>query len=423
MSFTEDFLAVREALRRLSPVVLHAPPAIRMVLLKQYVEMSMRNARLSLASFGLLLFGLSYEAPLLPRLGAWALLAAIYGLRLWRSRLMIRRLDPQEPRSDHWYDALTLLASSAWCVAPFLLKGWVSELNLFGAVYSAFVAASLLAVTYLSALPASVVLVAFSVLPLVAFMLLHGSVVLAVLAVGTLVCAVALLQRVSSGHATLLKALAAERENLALVRELEGYRQQLENENAALGSSLRDASLAATRDPLTGLFNRRHITAFVQPVAERIRSGAEHVTLCMVDVDHFKAVNDRHGHRVGDEMLRAVGALLGARLRDVDCLARVGGEEFMAVLRDCDSSRGHRVAESLRHQVAMAAISTTAGELSVTVSIGVAQWRADEAFDDVVERADQALYEAKRGGRNRVEFGEAWPPTAPVGLVSSPPLP
>jgi diguanylate cyclase (GGDEF)-like protein len=417
MPITADLFSVGRALRQGSPVVVDVPPAIRVILLRRYIELSMRNGRLSLASFGLLLFGIAYETPLAPRLGVWAALGAIYLVRVWRARLLVRRLDAGDARSDPLYDALALLASSAWGVAPFVLAGHVSELNLFGAVYAAFVASSLLAITYYSALPASVVLVACGVLPLVGFMALQGSLLMGVLALGTLVCAASMLQRVASGHTTLLQALAAERDNAALVKELEGYRRQLESENAALGHSLRDASQAANRDALTGLFNRRHITAFAQPLAERAHAGIEPVVLCMIDVDHFKAINDRHGHRVGDEVLRAVATRLGTRLREADCLARIGGEEFMAVLRDCDAERGASVAQALRQQIADQAVRCTAGELAVSVSVGVALWAAGESFDDVIERADRALYSAKRGGRNRIELA----PLPSGDRVDSPP--
>jgi diguanylate cyclase (GGDEF)-like protein len=225
-----------------------------------------------------------------------------------------------------------------------------------------------------------------------------------VLAVGTLSCTVALLMRVISSHGTLLQALAAERQNAALVQELQTYRHALETENATLDSSLRAAARAANRDPLTGLFNRRHVIAFADSLAGVVREGREEVTLCMIDVDHFKQVNDRYGHPVGDEVLRAVGALLGARLREGDCLARIGGEEFMIVLRQCDVSRGRRVAESVRHNVAASQIRTAAGEVPITVSLGIAQWAADEGFEAAVERADRALYDAKHSGRDRVEI-------------------
>jgi len=154
MSLKQDLHSVWTALRQLSPVVVHVPPGIRHVLLQRYMEMSMQNGRLSLLSFGILLFGLAYEAPLLPRLLAWALLAAIYGVRVWRARRLARDLDPADPRSDHLYDVLLVVASSVWGVAPLLLQPWVTPFNLFCAMYAAFVATALLAITYIAALPA-----------------------------------------------------------------------------------------------------------------------------------------------------------------------------------------------------------------------------------------------------------------------------
>jgi diguanylate cyclase (GGDEF)-like protein len=130
---------------------------------------------------------------------------------------------------------------------------------------------------------------------------------------------------------------------------------------------------------------------------------SEDVTLLIVDIDHFKRVNDVHGHPVGDQVLRAVAQLLGARLRDHDCLARYGGEEFVIVLRRCGVQRGLRVAEALRHNVASAEIDTDDGIVPVTVSIGVAQWGAGEQLDGVIQRADRTLYRAKQSGRDRVE--------------------
>ncbi|MES2098336.1 MAG: diguanylate cyclase [Pseudomonadota bacterium] len=404
MSFKQDLASVGAALRRLSPVAVDVPPAIRFVLLQRYIEMSMRNGRLSLVSFGLLLFGLTWEAPLLPRIVAWAVLAGVYAVRVWRSRRMLARLDPADPRSDRVYDVLLVLASSVWGVAPLVFAPWVSALNLYCVTYAAFVSIALLGITYIAALPAAFVLVGCSVVPLLLFFGMQGVLVLGVLALGTLLCSVALLQRVASSHGTLLQALEAERENAALVQELQQYRHTLETKNASLDSSLRAAARAANRDPLTGLFNRRHVTAFAEPLAALVREGKEEVTLCMVDVDHFKQVNDCHGHPVGDEVLRAVGTLLGARLREGDCLARIGGEEFMIVLRQCDVSRGRRVAESVRHNVAASQIRTAAGEVPITVSLGVAQWAAGESFDALIERADRALYDAKHSGRDRVEI-------------------
>jgi diguanylate cyclase (GGDEF)-like protein len=407
MTLKQDLRSVWASLRRFSPVVVDVPAEIRFVLLQRYMDMSMRNGRLSLASFAMLMFGMAYEAPLIPRIAAWFALAAVFLVRIWRHRVMLARLDPADPKSDRVYDVLLFLASSVWGVAPFVLQRWLSPIPLFSVEYAAFISIALLGITYIAALPTSVVLIAASAVPLMVFLLMQNVFVLDVLALGTLSCTVALVLRVNSSHGTLLQALAAERQNAQLVNELQGYRRVLENENATLDHSLRAAARAAHRDPLTGLFNRRHIVEFARPIAETVRAGKEAVTVIMVDVDHFKKVNDAHGHRVGDDVLRAVGTLLGARLRDGDCLARIGGEEFMVVLRECDVSRGRRVAEALRHNVAASLIVTAVGEVPITVSLGVAQWAIEETFDEVIDRADRALYGAKHSGRDRVEIDDA----------------
>ena len=406
MTLKDQLRSVGAALRRGSPIVVDVPPAIRHLLLQRHMAMSMQNGRLSLAAFALMLFGFAHEAPLLPRIAAWGLLALIYAVRKGRVRRMLAALDPGDPKPDRLYDTLLVLASSVWGAAPFVLQPWLSEPALFCVIYAAFISISLLAITYIAALPAGVLLVMTSALPLVTFLALQASFVLGVLAFGTLVCTMALLMRLASSHDTLLQALASERENAALVQELESCRRALESENASLDSSLRAAAHAANRDPLTGLYNRRHIASFAAPLEMLVRGGNEKVTLCMIDVDHFKQVNDRHGHGVGDEVLRAVGVLLGARLRDGDCLARIGGEEFLAVLRQCDLSRARRVAESVRHNVAASVIRTAAGEVPITVSLGVAEWSADERFEQALKRADRALYEAKHGGRDRVQLDD-----------------
>jgi diguanylate cyclase (GGDEF)-like protein len=391
MPFTDDLTAVWAALRQRSPIVLNVPVETRRLLLRRYLDMSRRNGRLSLLGFGLLAFGLAYEAPLAPRLIVWALLGAMFAVRARLAKRMLRDIEGPDPRSNGWYDLLLLIGSSCWGVAPCLLYG------------ATFVATSLLAAAYVSALPAGIVLVSVSAVPLAVALLLQGTLVHGVLAVGTLACSVALLQRVSAGHGALLQALAAERENAALVRQLDELRRKLEHENAALGDSLRDASQAANQDPLTGLFNRRHLADYCTQLTELVQADREAVTVCVIDVDHFKRINDVHGHPVGDQVLRAVAQMLGTRLRDGDCLARYGGEEFVAVLRRCDVNRGRRVAEALRHNVASAEIDTDDGVVPVTVSVGVARWAAGEGLDDVIRRADRALFNAKNGGRDRVE--------------------
>ncbi len=403
----QDFRSVWAAWRQASPVVLDVPADIRYRLLQRYVDMSLRNGRLGVVSFGLMLFGVAYEAPLGLRLVALFTLWAILLVRGWRSRRLLARMDLSNPHSDPLHDLLVIAASLCWGLAPYALEGVIAPFNLYAVIYGAFIALAVLSVSYLSAFPASVLFVLISVSPLILFMFLQGTREFIVMAVATIMCGFVLVARLRVAHATLLQALAAERENALLVEELQSYRRALETENASLGTSLRDASHAATHDPLTGLFNRRHLVSVVYPLAELVQNKREEVTVCMVDVDRFKRVNDSHGHPVGDEVLRSVATLLGTRLRDGDCLARYGGEEFLVILRRCHVSRGRRVAEALRQNVARARIGTSAVAVPVTVSLGVAQWAADESFDDVVQRADRALYDAKQSGRDRVEVHAA----------------
>jgi diguanylate cyclase (GGDEF)-like protein len=162
----------------------------------------------------------------------------------------------------------------------------------------------------------------------------------------------------------------------------------------------------ATTDALTGLANRRAFFERGQPALEAARRYGHHVSMLMIDVDHFKLVNDRHGHGVGDATLR----LLADRLRDVmrqaDVIARIGGEEFVALMPETDLAAAQIAAERLRELCEGMAPAGVAA--SISISVGVAQWRVGETIDHLLERTDAALYRAKRAGRNRVEtsFGE-----------------
>lgn len=153
-------------------------------------------------------------------------------------------------------------------------------------------------------------------------------------------------------------------------------------------------------DPLTGSLNRRGLDQRYQPG----QPSAAPLTVAMLDLDHFKQVNDRYGHAVGDLVLRHVTAAVGQVLRADDALVRYGGEEFLLLLPGLDRERGARVAERVRAAVAAAPVSIPGGEVTATVSIGVAELRPGEDRDEVIARADAALYRAKRGGRDRVEL-------------------
>lgn len=407
-------------------MVVEVPADVRFQLLRRYVEVSVRNSYLALAAFALILFAVAYEAPLWPRIAAFAALATITLVRSGLARAMERRMDPTDPRSDWRHDCLVILAMLCWGLMPFAFEGVVSPANLYVVIYGALIAVAVLSVSYIAALPACVAALVFTIVPLMAYMLSRGTHLGVMMALATVMFGVSLQTRLRVSHRTLLEALGAQRENATLVKELEGYRNQLENENAALGKTLRDASQAAIRDPLTGLFNRRYLAGHIEPLAQPVRDEQEVVTIGVVDIDHFKRVNDRHGHLVGDQVLRAVAQLLNARLRDHDCLVRFGGEEFIVVLRRCDMRRGRRVAEALRHNVASAEIETDVGLVPITVSIGLAQWLPGEQLDAVIQRADRTLYGAKQAGRDRVEvdglaadFSSVFRPTDELSTLPS----
>ncbi len=156
-----------------------------------------------------------------------------------------------------------------------------------------------------------------------------------------------------------------------------------------------NAALHATIDSLTGVYNRHYLrNEFDRLTAQR--EGTIH--LLMVDVDHFKAINDELGHGTGDIVLKEVARRLQDSLRTHDLVARYGGEEFCVLLHGLDDPTAHQVAERLRQSVAKEPIE----ERVVTVSIGVAQWEQEEEVSSVLERADICLYRAKESGRDRV---------------------
>lgn len=161
----------------------------------------------------------------------------------------------------------------------------------------------------------------------------------------------------------------------------------------------------ATHDELTGVANRRAlIQALDRDVAHAVRSG-EPYALLMLDMDHFKSVNDTCGHRVGDQVLCHVAAIVRARLRSQDLVGRYGGEEFVVLLPGTPAQGAAVLAERLREAVAQAPCECQGRLIPVTVSIGVcgARLESGDTWDQLIHAADQALYAAKAAGRNRVE--------------------
>lgn len=171
-----------------------------------------------------------------------------------------------------------------------------------------------------------------------------------------------------------------------------------------IGNSLRERlRQQAATDPLTGLYNRRYVFANIDDQLSRYERYGEVFSIILIDADHFKQINDRHGHGAGDATLRMVSDICRAAVRDIDVVGRFGGEEFIVVLPHTTAAEASVVAERIRKMLIEACRQPVAGAVPVTLSMGVAEVSvAASSFDDLLARADEALYEAKKAGRNRV---------------------
>jgi diguanylate cyclase len=203
-----------------------------------------------------------------------------------------------------------------------------------------------------------------------------------------------------------------ERELEAANRELEQRVAERTAELTLATDSLRAANARleqlASRDTLTGLPNRRSLTETLHAEVRRHRRSGQALTLVLADVDHFKKVNDTHGHAAGDAVLRAVGRALVGGCRVTDLVGRFGGEEFLLLMPDTDLAGARVACEKLRERV-----QAMAGPVPVTMSFGVvspAQYFS--TMEEALNAADQALYRAKAEGRNRVCAYEGQPPQA-----------
>jgi len=196
----------------------------------------------------------------------------------------------------------------------------------------------------------------------------------------------------SDEEIALLRALAG---STAVVLERARLAQEIERRRATED----DLRRLSERDALTGVLNRR---AWDQLLASALRKGTQPLFVALLDLDHFKAYNDRHGHGAGDELLRRAARAWRSAIRAGDVLARYGGEEFAVLLAGCEEERAVEIAERLR----AAMIDEQ------RVSIGLARWDGTEDAGSLTERADRALYDAKRNGRNRVAMAGSGAPAS-----------
>lgn len=206
-------------------------------------------------------------------------------------------------------------------------------------------------------------------------------------------------------HTELLRQIAGQ---LSLIVEKSLLLEDLAASNRKLLDAQQALQHEAAHDTLTSLWNRRGIVDVLgMELARADREGSK-LALLVIDIDHFKQVNDAHGHAVGDEVLCEVARRLQEGLRSTEVLGRYGGDEFIAVLRPCTVATATRVSERLRALVDSTLIPTRAGLIPLTVTVGAMVSSADQVFDPdgLIEVADHALYRAKRAGRNRTEVTE-----------------
>ena len=187
-------------------------------------------------------------------------------------------------------------------------------------------------------------------------------------------------------------------------QELHAKEHALQQQLAEIQSLQAKLREQARRDALTGLFNRRHLSDIMDRELARCARDGQPLSLLMIDIDHFKSVNDTRGHQVGDDTLRETARLLGERTRASDMLFRYGGEEFLLVMSG-DALNAREIAEELRQRYAASPLTSGSSPVIATLSIGVSTF-GDHGmtFDELVQAADQALYRAKSAGRNRVEI-------------------
>jgi len=197
-----------------------------------------------------------------------------------------------------------------------------------------------------------------------------------------------------------------------MASEMSHFRKSMHGKNVRLTSMLKVVESASFTDELTGVKNRRFILNILEQQILMGERGQYRFSVCMLDLDHFKEVNDKYGHPFGDKVLQIICKIVMGEIRKIDYFARVGGEEFLLVLPLTEAVSAQQSAERIRSKIENTPLETLMPGLKMTVSIGVADYHWPEKIEDILARVDNALYAAKRGGRNLV---------VSAGLPSPPP--
>lgn len=202
--------------------------------------------------------------------------------------------------------------------------------------------------------------------------------------------------------ATAAMALAAFSAMAVLTGRLSRIRERLTQQREQLNAALAHNAELASRDMLTGLHNRRHGEQQLRLALQRQRRTGAPLALAMIDLDHFKSINDRHGHAVGDAVLQAFARAAEPVLRGTDLLVRWGGEEFMLLLEGADARAAAVALQRLRDAVQACSVPAAGLRVAFRFSAGLAQAQPGEGAETLLQRADRALYAAKQQGRDRV---------------------
>ena len=157
------------------------------------------------------------------------------------------------------------------------------------------------------------------------------------------------------------------------------------------------------KDHLTGILTRKSFEKAVKEIWKKVRSGDENFFICMMDIDHFKKINDSYGHQTGDKVIQKISAICKGMLRDIDILGRYGGDEFIIAITDNMMNDVEKIMERIRDTIEASVFpDITEG---VTVSTGISYYKDGDSMESLISRADKALYSAKKSGRNRVAAG------------------